>query len=451
MSGDGSARWPAQALADLADLDPELGLRLRAILILHGGSAEGLSLAGDSLGEAIVLGSLVYARMDAQATATEIAGLAERAAPWTEELLRNAPSLAFVGVVLAFTWADRLDEATRVLDHAVDLARRVGSAIDYASAMTLRARVHQRAGRLNEAEADARAALEIPLDGGWFFARGAAPLIGSLLDQGRVDEAVEVLVSAGLDGAIPDAPSMSPVLLTRMRLRAIRRDYPGALADWDQAIGRAQAFWRERAVRGPNAGWIEDLIVVADVHRALGDVDAAHRAVEQALELARRWDTPGAIGQALHAQARVGLAEEPVEVLRAAVDVLAESPLRLEHARALVSLGGELRRGARRTESRGPLREGYELARGCGAGELAEFARAELRASGIRLHREALSGADSLTSSERRIADLALRGLSNAEIAQELFLTVKTVEMHLTACYRKLDIRRRSELAHALG
>jgi class 3 adenylate cyclase/DNA-binding CsgD family transcriptional regulator len=440
-----------QALADLADLDPELGLRLRAILILHGGSAEGLPLAGDSLGEAIVLGNLAFARMDAQATAAEIAGLAERAAPWTEELLRNAPSLAFSGMVLAFIWSDRLDAAARVLDHAIEVARRLGSATDYASAMTLRARVHQRAGRLSEAEADARAALEVPLDVAWFSARGSAPLIGSLLDQGRVDEASEVLVSAGLDGALPDTPPMSPVLLTRMRLRAIGRDYSSALADWNQAMRRAQAFWRARGLRGPNAGWIEDLIVVADVHRALGDVEAAHEAVEQALQLARRWNTPGAIGQALHAQARAGLTAEPVELLRAAVDVLAESPLRLEHARALVSLGSELRRGARRTDSRGPLREGYELARRCGARELAEHARAELRASGIRLHREALSGADSLTPSERRIADLARSGLANAEIAQDLFLTVKTVEMHLTAAYRKLDIRRRSELAGALG
>jgi DNA-binding CsgD family transcriptional regulator len=440
-----------QALTELADLDPELGLRLRAILILHGGSVEGLSLAGDSLGEAIVLGTLIFARMDARATAAEIGGLAERAAPWAEGLLRNAPSLSFVGMVLAFTWADRLDEAAHLLDHAVDVARRLGSATDYASAMTLRARVHQRAGRLNEAEADARAALEVPLDFGSIFARGSAPLIGSLLDQGRADEAGDVLVRAGLDGAIPDAPPMSPVLLNRMRLRAIRRDYRGALADWDEALRRVRAIWRERRLRGPNAGWIEDLIVVADVHRALGDVDAARHSVEQALELARRWDTPGAIGQALHAQARAGLTAEPVETLRGAVDLLAESPLRLEHARALVSLGSELRRGARRRESRGPLREGYELARRCGAGELAEHARAELRASGIRLHREALSGAHSLTPSERRIADLALSGLANAEIAQELFLTVKTVEMHLTAAYRKLDIRRRSELARALG
>ena len=62
-----------------------------------------------------------------------------------------------------------------------------------------------------------------------------------------------------------------------------------------------------------------------------------------------------------------------------------------------------------------------------------------------------MSGADSLTPSERRIAEMAAAGLSNAEIAQELFLTVKTIEMHLTRAYRKLDVRRRAQLAQALG
>ena len=82
---------------------------------------------------------------------------------------------------------------------------------------------------------------------------------------------------------------------------------------------------------------------------------------------------------------------------------------------------------------------------------MAESARAELRASGIRLQREPVSGADSLTPSERRIAEMAAAGLSNAEIAQELFLTVKTIEMHLTRAYRKLEVRRRAQLAKALG
>ena len=116
-----------------------------------------------------------------------------------------------------------------------------------------------------------------------------------------------------------------------------------------------------------------------------------------------------------------------------------------------LSLGAALRRAGHRVDSRVPLREGYELAQRCGAEGLAETARSELRASGIRLRREPASGADALTPSERRIADMAAAGLSNPEIAQELFLTVKTIEMHLTRTYRKLDIGRRAELAAALG
>jgi len=113
---------------------------------------------------------------------------------------------------------------------------------------------------------------------------------------------------------------------------------------------------------------------------------------------------------------------------------------------ALVTLGSLLRRRGERVESREPLRAGYELADACGADTLAENARTELRASGIRVRREPRSGADALTASERRIAAMAAGGSSNSDIAQALFLTVKTVEMHLTSVYRKLDIHSRSEL-----
>src|SRR5262249_47296747 len=142
---------------------------------------------------------------------------------------------------------------------------------------------------------------------------------------------------------------------------------------------------------------------------------------------------------------------ERVEVLREAVEQFARSPARYHEARARVRLGAALRRLGHRVQSREPLREGFELAEHCGAGGLVDTARAELAASGIRLRRPAATGADALTPSERRIADMATGGLSNPEIAQELFLTVKTVEMHLTHAYRKLGIRRRTELAEALA
>jgi DNA-binding CsgD family transcriptional regulator len=69
----------------------------------------------------------------------------------------------------------------------------------------------------------------------------------------------------------------------------------------------------------------------------------------------------------------------------------------------------------------------------------------------VRLRREVPDGVEGLTASERRVAELAAAGASNADIAQTLWLTVKTVEMHLTRTYRKLDVGGRAELAHALG
>jgi DNA-binding CsgD family transcriptional regulator len=62
-----------------------------------------------------------------------------------------------------------------------------------------------------------------------------------------------------------------------------------------------------------------------------------------------------------------------------------------------------------------------------------------------------LSGVESLTPSEVRVARLAAGGMGNREIAQELFVSVKTVETHLGSAYRKLDISSRSELPEALS
>jgi len=130
-------------------------------------------------------------------------------------------------------------------------------------------------------------------------------------------------------------------------------------------------------------------------------------------------------------------------LLREAVDTLSESPARLEHARALVDLGAALRRANSRSEARVRLREGIELAHHCGATALVERANEELVATGARPRKILLTGLDSLTASERRIAQLAAEELSNREIAQALFVTVKTVEVHLSNVYRKLEIGSR--------
>jgi DNA-binding CsgD family transcriptional regulator len=81
---------------------------------------------------------------------------------------------------------------------------------------------------------------------------------------------------------------------------------------------------------------------------------------------------------------------------------------------------------------------------------MAEQAREELRVTGAKVRRPESSGLDSLTPSERRIVELATGGASNPEIAQALFVTVKTVEMHLGNAYRKLGINSRRDLAALL-
>ena len=126
--------------------------------------------------------------------------------------------------------------------------------------------------------------------------------------------------------------------------------------------------------------------------------------------------------------------------------MLAGSPALLERARALIDLGAALRRAGSRTAARPLLRDGLELAHACGAPHDAVRAASELRAAGGRARPVPRSGLDALTASELRVAGMAAEGRSNPEIAQALFVTVKTVEMHLSASYRKLDIRSRAEL-----
>jgi DNA-binding NarL/FixJ family response regulator len=91
-----------------------------------------------------------------------------------------------------------------------------------------------------------------------------------------------------------------------------------------------------------------------------------------------------------------------------------------------------------------------ELALQCGAQALAARAHDELVAAGARPRRDPIESRSTLTAGEFRVARLAAEGLTNRQIAQSLFLTEKTIEVHLTHAYRKLEIQSRSQLARAL-
>ncbi len=219
------------------------------------------------------------------------------------------------------------------------------------------------------------------------------------------------------------------------------------------------AFERALSVTGEFARRFEHLHNPVDTpwrsHKALSlhglgrDAEAARLAWDD-LELARQWGAPGSVARALRVLGMVER-EEGIEHLREAVAAASGSPARLEHAKALAELGHALRRVGREHEARDPLREAIELAEGCGASGLVERTRSELQAAGGRSRAIALKGVDALTAGERRVAALAANGHSNREIAQELFVTPKTVEMHLGNAYRKLGISSRQQLAAALG
>lgn len=142
---------------------------------------------------------------------------------------------------------------------------------------------------------------------------------------------------------------------------------------------------------------------------------------------------------------------DDIALLREAVSLLDLSGEPIERARAHADLGAALRRAGRPVEAREPLRVAVDLAHRFGAAVLEEHALAELRAAGARPRRRAVTGPGALTRSERRIAELAAGGRLNREIAEALVVTLATVEYHLRNAYRKLGIRSRNQLAHALA
>ncbi len=123
----------------------------------------------------------------------------------------------------------------------------------------------------------------------------------------------------------------------------------------------------------------------------------------------------------------------------------------VELARTLTDHGAALRRAGRRRDAREPLRRGLDLATSCGALAISRRAREELIAAGAKPRRERISGVEALTASELRVAQLAAQGLTNRQIAQALFITMRTVSAHLGHAYAKLDITDRAQLPAALS
>jgi DNA-binding CsgD family transcriptional regulator len=233
------------------------------------------------------------------------------------------------------------------------------------------------------------------------------------------------------------------VLEARAAVRAAAGDRAGAAADL-----RAVAAIFEPLHAGPRfTRWRSSLAtILPDSQR-----DEALALVGEELSRARAVDNPRAEGNALRALGSLQGGEAGIATLRQAVAVLADTPLQLDLARAMAELGAATRRANSRSEAREHLRQAAEIAQLCGAERLEQRIYEELQVAGARRRHRALTGVDSLTPGERRVAEAAATGSTNREIAQDLFVSLRTVEMHLTNAYRKLGIKSRPQLAGALG
>ena len=247
-------------------------------------------------------------------------------------------------------------------------------------------------------------------------------------------------------GDPPAGAFASPLLLqARARLRLSRHRHADAYADLEAAAQR----WRELGTQHPGlASWRAD---AAEALCALGEEAEAGRLADEHLRLAERAGTPGPTAAGLRACARAAGGGERIELLERAAALTAGAQAQLEHTRALVDLGAALRRANRRADARPPLRSALDLAERHGMRLLARRARAELQAAGARPRRPALTGPDALTPTEHRVATLAAAGHSNRDIAQQLYVTRRTVETHLTHAFQKLDITNRDRLAACLA
>jgi DNA-binding NarL/FixJ family response regulator len=355
----------------------------------------------------------------------------------------SAEAIEISWAARALTFIDELDRAEFLLDEVVADARKHGSVMGYATASAWRAAVAMRRGLIAPAEADARSAVELANTHRLhFIAPHAYSFLGeALLEQGKLVEARALLDDADL-GPMQGSRPEGRFLHTRARVRLAQGDRQGAIADLRACEEQEPWF------RNPNALAWRSTLALALPASSRAD---ARELVDLELHQARRVGQPRAIGVALRAKGLLSTGDEQISLLEQAVKALDACPSRLEQAHALADLGTALRHANRRNAARQPLARALDLASDCGARALAARAREELVTAGARPRRERMSGVEALTASERRVAQMAAGGMTNRDIAQALFVTMKAVALHLTHTYQKLGIAGRSQLVEALG
>jgi DNA-binding CsgD family transcriptional regulator len=349
-------------------------------------------------------------------------------------------------ITSALLFADQLERHLEICEEAIARARAQNAPTALAAATYCRAWARYEQGRIQEAADDAQSALDVRLDGMQIYARTAYGALACChLQSGQLDEA-DTALSIIDHPEVRDSNHLPFLLDVRAELRLAQRRPAEALHD---ALRAGEEFSRRLGSDSPGAlAWRS---TAAFGHLALGEPDRARTLAEEELTLARHAGVTRIVIRDLRV---IGLAQRGkrgLKRLAEAVSIGDRHQPRLEHILALVDLGAALRRDNQRSAAREPLKRALDLARRGGLTGVADRARTELLAAGARPRRDMLTGVDALTASQRRVADLAVQGLTTRQIAEALFITPKTVEYHLRQTYQKLDVSSREALAGVLA
>jgi DNA-binding CsgD family transcriptional regulator/tetratricopeptide (TPR) repeat protein len=179
-----------------------------------------------------------------------------------------------------------------------------------------------------------------------------------------------------------------------------------------------------------------------------GNIEGAERVADELDAYARASEAPWARARIAHCRALlVKDAEVATGLFETAITEYTRATRPLEAGRAQLDYGSFLRRQRRRADARTPLRNAFEIFDALGATPWAERAQAELRATGETVRRREPAELGRLTPQELQVARFVAQGLSNREVAAQLFLSPRTIDFHLRNVFSKLGLTSRVELA----